>query len=128
MIFLIKVVGPIFFELLLCTALSIPFGTLDFFDTFSLIPGTESRFGKTFWLLATGGIIGWLSLVVYPHAFLTVPFLRVINLGFAPLTSGYVMWFISRVRGIGDPQKHFWYPFLFTLGIAFARLIWASLN
>ena len=85
------------------------------------------------WLILSmllGGIIGGLSLLLFPRAMIHSAPLRIANFFIAPVASGGLSWWLAswrRNRGETiSPGSHFWTAFWFVIAFAGIRLVYAS--
>ena len=82
--------------------------------------------GHAAWGLFAGG----LSLIVFPNSFLHAGALRIANLVLTPVVAGLCMRQLGlwRERNGEDivPMDRFFYAFLFALGMATVRFVWAK--
>jgi len=80
------------------------------------------------WLVMGAAIAGF-SLMAFPRTLISVPALRIINLGLAPAVSGLISQAIARRRARRNPvivpRKHFWLTLCFTLGFVLIRFVYA---
>ena len=76
-----------------------------------------------------GAIVGGISLLVFPSNFISVAWLRVVNLVAAPLVAGAAMAGLGawRKRRAQEPVllDRFAYGFLFAVSMALVRFMWA---
>jgi hypothetical protein len=120
----------IFLQFLIEFAADILIGTpLDALFSQSKRPEPERIAGMCFIWLMMGGAIAGLSLMAFPHTLISIPALRVINLGLAPAVAGLLSQVIARRRARRNsvivPRKHFWLTLCFTLGFVLIRFVYA---
>lgn len=124
---LIALILQFLFELLLEVLINIPF------DLPSKKRNTPERTSISLvcfcWFL-TGGAIGWLSLLIFQHTFITIPVLRIANLILAPLLSASLSKYIAtrraEINGYIVPRNHYWQAFWFTLAFTMVRFVYAT--
>jgi hypothetical protein len=77
--------------------------------------------------LALGALVGWLSVLVFPRAFLPYVWMQVANLVAAPLACGWTSYAFARwrqARGARtDPPAHFFSGLMFGLAFVVARFL-----
>lgn len=77
-----------------------------------------------------GGVLGGISLVVWPHTWLHSGFLRIANAVVAPLISAGSAWLIAshrpRDRKRSSPREQAWFGFSFTLAFVLVRFAWGA--
>jgi hypothetical protein len=80
--------------------------------------------------LVAGGVLGGLSLLLFPKLVIPYPWLRVVNLFAAPLLAGSLSLATAawrRKRGFAViPWPHFWYAFCFALAFSGVRFAYAD--
>ena len=90
----------------------------------------EQRKFRNPWLaglgsLLLGAVAGALSLFLFHHHFIKTTPLRTVNLLFAPLVAGWLMWSIGRWRIQREKStirlESFWHGFVFALGMGLVR-------
>jgi hypothetical protein len=76
-----------------------------------------------------GGLVGGLSLLIFPDSFLHTESLKLVNLFVTPVALGLIMVLIGKLREKKGQEKvkldKFSYGFLFAFGMALVRFIWA---
>lgn len=81
--------------------------------------------GSALLWIAVGALVGWLTLIPFPHSFLKDPTLRLVNLVATPLLLGAFMALIGRKRlANGEetvPLDRFWTAALFALSMGLVR-------
>ncbi len=88
------------------------------------VTGRRTGFGWYFLFLASGGIVGRISLLVAPHLVLPFVSLRVANLILAPIAAGALSWWAA--LGRQNRADHFWMSFCFALAFSIVRLEYAA--
>lgn len=77
-----------------------------------------------------GGVLGGISLVVWPHTWLHSPLLRIANAVSAPLISAGSAWLIAshraRHRDRSSPRDQALFGFTFTLAFVLVRFAWGQ--
>ena len=81
--------------------------------------------------LLMGASIGGISLLGFPHTFLTHSWARIAYLFLAPLLSGFISYFLAKNKPSIDlltnrPRMHALCLFLFSLGITVIRFTYAK--
>jgi hypothetical protein len=74
-----------------------------------------------------GLVLGWISLIIFPKAFIQNPQLRIMALFLSPVLAG----FLSKAMAIHIhkkkddvwPKRHFWYAFCLCSGYALVRFM-----
>jgi hypothetical protein len=93
-------------------------------------PEREQLAGLCLLWLIGGGLLGFVSLLVFDYTLLRLPALRFANLLVSPLLSGFLAQSIAARRAKRNPLlipgNHFWYGFWFSLGIALVRFMFAG--
>lgn len=72
------------------------------------------------------GVVGAISLVVWPHTWLRSPELRIANLVVAPLISAGSAWLFARRRTKESPREHVWFACTFTTIFVLVRFTWGA--
>jgi hypothetical protein len=90
----------------------------------------ESGCGWGALYLLLGALIGWLSVLIFPHVLLPYPWLRIANLIAAPLACGWISYALARwrqSRGLrAEPGAHFFSGLLFALAFVVTRFVLAQ--
>jgi hypothetical protein len=81
--------------------------------------------------LLAGALIGGISLLAFPHTFITHSWARITYLALAPLLSGFLSYFLAKNKSSIDvltnrPRMHALCLFLFSLGITVIRFTYAQ--
>lgn len=76
--------------------------------------------------IATGAVVGGLTLLVFPHSFVHHPWLRYANLVVAPLFSYAIAKRMSKNKVNVNPLVQARLAFLFTLSLAAIRFVFAQ--
>lgn len=81
--------------------------------------------------LLTGALIGGISLLGFPHTFITHGWARMTYLFLAPLLSGFLSYYLAKNKSSIDvltnrPRMHAFCLFLFSLGITVIRFTYAQ--
>lgn len=77
-------------------------------------------------LFVAGGVVGGFSVDLFRHVFLQVPFLRIANIFYAPITSGFLAYYIAVFRDMENPRRRCIYAVTFTLGLVLVRFMYAQ--
>src|SRR5687767_546055 len=79
--------------------------------------------------LATGAIVGWLSLLVFPSHFIQDAQYRLLNVVLTPIAVGAIMAFVGYVRQEGEKRvvrlEQFIFAYAFAVAMAAVRFFWA---
>jgi len=79
-----------------------------------------------------GGLVGWISLLAFPHLFIDNETLVYVNLIATPVVAGLIMSFIGRMRAKKGSElirlDSFLYGFAFAFCMALVRFYFASAN
>lgn len=83
-----------------------------------------------FVFLIVGGLVGWMSVALVP-ALVQTTGARIASLVVTPFVSGTLGYFIAKWQSetrnpLLVPQYHFWYTFLFALGLVVVRFAYAK--
>ena len=90
----------------------------------------DDPFSVVFFFLFVGGAVGWVLVQLVP-ALVHRDVLRVLALFGSPLLAGAIGYNIAKRKVLTQnpdivPRRHFWYPFVFTLGLAAVRFVYAK--
>ena len=93
-------------------------------------PGTEFTWPDfCLWFLGAS-FLGWISLFVFGHTFISSPGLRITNLVISPLLSATFCKTVATMRARNNanivPSFYFWQAFWFTLGFTMVRFAYAT--
>lgn len=125
---LLVVIAQFFLELLFDGLSFQPFDWVS--DWLDIDDWLESPYAlcAVFCILGVG--VGWASLHFFPHTLLHHGWLRIANLGAAPLLSAYVGQGTARRRAANGslvvPRERFWMAFWFSLGVTATRFAFAQ--
>lgn len=83
-----------------------------------------------FWAALTGGVLGLMSLAVWPRTLLRFGWMRMLNLVLAPVLAGALAFNSARRRkargDISDEKLHAWFAALLSLAFVAVRFTWGS--
>lgn len=119
---LLAIVGFLL-EWMFYSSIYLPFG----FATTKVVPAEAKDLDALTCLkcFVTGCGVGWISLLLFKHAFVSNAGMRVALLVLSPLTAAYLTKSIAKYMAKTNtditPSHHFWYAFWFTVGFAALR-------
>ena len=87
---------------------------------------SEAKFTSGFLAIIVGGVIGGLTLLIFPHSLVKHAWLRCLNLIASPLLSYAISKRLAMNRLDVSPVAHARLAFLFTFGLAAIRFAYAS--
>ena len=117
--FIVQIIGEIFLEVAFQKSSAAPWGHKALSATLAVL----MYFGL-------GLIIGWLSIVIFPHSFIRSSRLHGISLIITPLMAGLTMsgigWIRQRQGKLVIRLDTFAYGFIFALGMALVRFLFTT--
>jgi len=86
-------------------------------------------FGWMLFSIILGGIMGSLSLCIFPDVLIRLGWVRVALLIISPLSSAFLAYAMAKIRSekneLVNPKSHFWISLCFSVGFVWVRFAFA---